>query len=347
MRLASFARPLKEGEIKLARSVFHKALPPLSQIGITDGLGKGDTIWTRTRNLIPGSGVGPFKYLIAFGDAANADLSAPGVTLDKYVAGYPDLMSNVFIHELTHVWQYSRLWSLDVALRCVYAQEFGAGYSFTAGAPWGEYNYEQQASIVEKWNKNGRKEDDELFPYLHYIVRNEGLYGRDISPSDFSQMGKQYSPAWFQLVANLAQLQLLLDMERAKPTPDFAPVRETTKDDSLVAVLDDVVFDTGKAVLKPGADTELEKAWAKIKASPRRRLVLIQGHTDSVGGVTYNVGLSEDRAKAVAEWFYRRNYLTPASVRTRGYGKSDPVASNATSGGRAKNRRVEIYLVNN
>ena len=349
MRLASFARGLKETEMQLARKVFHKALPSLGKIGITNGLGKGDTIWTRTRNLIPGSGwgLGSFEYYIAFGDAVNADLSTSGVTLDTYVPGYPDMMANVFIHELTHVWQYSRMWSVDVAARCVYAQEIGAGYTYKAGAPWGEYNLEQQASIVEDWSKRGRKEDDELFPYIHYIVRNEGPYGRDISPTDFSRAGELYSPAWFQLVAKLEQLKFLLDMERQPATPDHGPVRETTKDDSLVAVLDDVVFATGKAELKPAADLALEQAWAKIKASPRRRYVLINGHTDSVGGVTYNVGLSEDRAKAVAEWFYRRKYLTPAAVRTQGFGKAQPTTSNATSGGRAKNRRVEIYVVNN
>ena len=57
-------------------------------------------------------------------------------------------------------------------------QKFGAGYEFTRGAPWKEYNVEQQAHIVETWNeeRKDRGENDELFPYIHYIIRREGQW---------------------------------------------------------------------------------------------------------------------------------------------------------------------------
>jgi outer membrane protein OmpA-like peptidoglycan-associated protein len=350
MRNASFTRHLKPTEIDLARNVFHSALPPWIQIGITDGLGAGDTVWTMTRSMIPFSGVlsTSVNYYINFGDAARVDLSVSGVGLGRYVRGYSDHMADVFVHELTHVWQYSRRYAdaWDVAARCVYAQTFGAGYRFTAGRTWASYNLEQQASIVEEWKKRGRKEDDELFPYIHYIIRKEGEYVQS-NPSDRTVMGIVYSEFWFADVADLAQLKLLLDGERMPVAPPPEPIRIMPKDDSFIVILKgDVLFDFDKADLKPAADWSLEQAWTRIKANPRRRVIYINGHTDSVGDKGYNMRLSERRAQAVAQWFFRRGYLTPSVVRPQGFGEAQPVASNTIAEGRAKNRRVEIYLSN-
>jgi outer membrane protein OmpA-like peptidoglycan-associated protein len=101
-----------------------------------------------------------------------------------------------------------------------------------------------------------------------------------------------------------------------------------------------------KPISKSAADRPLEQAWTQIKTHPRRRLIYINGHTDNVGNDGYNMRLSEQRAQAVAQWFFRRSYLTPSVVRPQGFGKSQPVATNDTAQGRSKNRRVEIYLSN-
>lgn len=351
MRSPSFTRHLKPSETEYARKVFRNVLP-WPEIGVTDGLGAGGTVWTHTRSMIPFAGAvsSPFQYYVNFGDAANADLSTEGVSLSTYVPGYPYFMCDVFIHELTHVWQYSRPYAKagEIAARCIYAQKFGAGYAFTAGNTWASYNLEQQASIVEEWNKRKRKEDDELFPYIHYVIRKEGLYRPDPRPgADRTVSGIVYTDFWFANEADLAQLQVLLDMERM-PVPLDEPVRVTVKDDSFIVVLSgDVLFDFGKFDLKPAADLPLEQAWARIKSNPRRRKVFVNGHTDSIGQDRYNLRLSEQRAKAVAEWFFRRSYLAPSMVSIQGFGKTQPLAPNTTAQGRARNRRVEIYLSNN
>jgi outer membrane protein OmpA-like peptidoglycan-associated protein len=348
VRKASFARLLKTTELEYAQKVFHKALP-WSQIGITDGLGKGDTVWCTTRSLTLGATRASVEYYINFGDAANHDLSVTGVSLGRYISGYYEYMADVFIHELTHVWQYSRPYAKagEIAMRCIYAQEVGAGYKFTAGGTWDSYNLEQQASIVEKWNERGRKEDDELFPYIHYLVRKEGLYKPDPRPgADRTRMGMVYGELWFATEANLDTLKMLLDTERMPVTRE-EPVQVTQKDDSFVVVLtSDVLFEISKADLKAAADRPLEQAWAKIKTNTRRRFIYFNGHTDSTGPDDYNMRLSERRAQSVAQWFLKRGYLTSAVVRPQGFGKTQPVAPNNTSEGRAKNRRVEIYLSN-
>jgi hypothetical protein len=127
--------------------------------------------------------------------------------------------------------------------------------AYTAGNTWNSYNLEQQASIVEEWNKRGRRENDELFPYIHYIIRKEGQYVNRAKPGDYTQMGVVYSEYWFADVAELAQLKVLLDGERMPVLPEPEPIRITAKDDSFVVVLTgDVLFNFNRADLKPAAD---------------------------------------------------------------------------------------------
>ena len=70
----------------------------------------------------------------------------------------------------------------------------------------------------------------------------------------------------------------------------------------------------------------------------------IQGHTDNVGGVDYNMTLSENRARAVYDALISRG-IEPSRLRYRGFGFSRPIASNDTEEGRAKNRRTEFVIL--
>ena len=70
----------------------------------------------------------------------------------------------------------------------------------------------------------------------------------------------------------------------------------------------------------------------------------VYGHTDATGSDGYNQGLSERRATAVADYLSSRGVQT-ARLGTRGFGKTQPIASNDTDAGRAANRRVEVKIV--
>jgi inner membrane lipoprotein yiaD len=74
--------------------------------------------------------------------------------------------------------------------------------------------------------------------------------------------------------------------------------------------------------------------------------VLVAGHTDSVGKDEYNLGLSQRRAQAVTNYFKSKG-LTGSRFTTKWYGEKNPVASNDTAEGRAKNRRVNVVIVPN
>jgi outer membrane protein OmpA-like peptidoglycan-associated protein len=112
----------------------------------------------------------------------------------------------------------------------------------------------------------------------------------------------------------------------------------------IVLTLDDVLFDTGRAVLKAGAERSLEQIAAFLSENPERR-VQIEGFTDSQGTDEYNRELSQNRADAVAQAIIRRG-VDAQRIRALGYGEEFPVASNADSGSRQLNRRVEIIVSN-
>jgi OOP family OmpA-OmpF porin len=71
---------------------------------------------------------------------------------------------------------------------------------------------------------------------------------------------------------------------------------------------------------------------------------VLKGYTDSVGPASYNLKLSEMRAKAVAKALEERG-IDASRLTAKGFGESNPIASNDTPEGRAKNRRVEVDLI--
>jgi outer membrane protein OmpA-like peptidoglycan-associated protein len=113
-------------------------------------------------------------------------------------------------------------------------------------------------------------------------------------------------------------------------------------DRGLVITLGDVLFATGQADLKSGARHSLGKLSAFLQQYPDRT-VQIEGFTDSVGSDDYNQGLSERRADAVRDALTGMG-IASDRIRTRGLGKSSPVAGNDTATGRQQNRRVEVII---
>ena len=110
----------------------------------------------------------------------------------------------------------------------------------------------------------------------------------------------------------------------------------------LVANMSDVLFRSGSFELLPGARERLAKVSGIVLAYPTLH-VAIEGHTDSIGSDDYNQQLSERRAQAVRDYFVQQG-INSAAVEARGYGKTEPIATNDTPEGRQQNRRVELIL---
>jgi outer membrane protein OmpA-like peptidoglycan-associated protein len=110
----------------------------------------------------------------------------------------------------------------------------------------------------------------------------------------------------------------------------------------LIVNVSDVLFDTGRHTLKPGARETLARVAGILLAYPDLTLE-VDGHTDSVGQEDYNQDLSERRADSVRAFLVSQGIPTRA-VTAIGYGEAQPVASNDTAAGRQQNRRVELVV---
>ena len=132
-------------------------------------------------------------------------------------------------------------------------------------------------------------------------------------------------------------------------TPNGAPVDERGcrilfQGGEKRVVLQGVNFEFNKATLTDSARIILAEVAKSLAANPGVR-VQVGGHTDSKGSNAYNLALSRERAKAVED-FLEANGVSPAQINSRGFGESQPVASNRTEEGRAQNRRVELNRLN-
>jgi outer membrane protein OmpA-like peptidoglycan-associated protein len=105
-----------------------------------------------------------------------------------------------------------------------------------------------------------------------------------------------------------------------------------------------IEFDYNKAVVKPQYHKEIKKFADVMKANPDLRVV-IEGYTDNVGSMGYNMKLSLKRAESVRAYMIKQFGIQPSRLIAKGYGMSKPIASNMTMEGRTKNRRVEAAVL--
>jgi len=110
----------------------------------------------------------------------------------------------------------------------------------------------------------------------------------------------------------------------------------------LIVSMSDVLFDTGKYSLKPGAREKLAKVAGILLAYPGLDIA-VGGYTDNVGSDQMNQTLSENRAGSVRDYLVQEGVATN-SVSAQGFGNTLPVASNDNSSGRQQNRRVELLV---
>jgi outer membrane protein OmpA-like peptidoglycan-associated protein len=173
----------------------------------------------------------------------------------------------------------------------------------------------------------GQAERDQIM----LAARNREVQNAKVATNVALDQRDQANQEAAQATQEAARLQAEVDALKAKPTPR-----------GLVLTLGDVLFDTGRAELNPGAGRKLDQL-AQFLNEHKDRRVQIDGFTDSVGTDSYNEDLSRRRADAVKSALLVRG-IDSSRISTQGYGKAYPVADNNDSGGRQLNRRVEVVI---
>jgi outer membrane protein OmpA-like peptidoglycan-associated protein len=146
---------------------------------------------------------------------------------------------------------------------------------------------------------------------------------------------------------NASKARLRLETEKAELRVNLLAqfnailqTRDTPR--GLIVNMSDVLFDTGKYSLRSAAREKLAKLAGIVSGHPGLTLA-VEGYTDSVGGDEYNQQLSEHRSDGVRDYLTQQG-MASGSVTAKGFGKTQPVATNATAEGRQQNRRVELVI---
>jgi outer membrane protein OmpA-like peptidoglycan-associated protein len=190
------------------------------------------------------------------------------------------------------------------------------------------------------------------------VINRDGLraYSESIGKVDLTEGPHDFRLSYFQGPRYAIALRLWVTLpgekERIFNLQDFnqgvlssrAQLGVTEDADAIHVNLGaEVLFDTGKFTLRSSATKALDELATLMKGYAGLP-VIIEGHTDSVGGTEYNQRLSENRAQAVKQWLTEHGGLLAACITAAGFGETRPVATNDTPEGRQKNRRVEIKI---
>ena len=129
-------------------------------------------------------------------------------------------------------------------------------------------------------------------------------------------------------------------IQDTKQPVKYTPTKE--EDEIIKTAFAQLEFETNKAIIKRSSYSSLD-GLAMLLKQHNEWSVILKGYTDNSGNAAKNLQLSKDRSASVKAYLVSKG-VPAGHIQTFGYGSADPVASNATLAGRAKNRRVEIEL---
>jgi len=225
-----------------------------------------------------------------------------------------------------------------------------------------EIKQSQSNTVKAEPDKEQKEEKKERVTYLKVVVEDketgEFLYDTEVGVTQ-SENGKKYEHELIDSSHFAVKLPLNKEFSVKASHDGYLPVSKTfktkRKDTVKVAldakevregkdiVLDAIHFETDSDNLRSSSFTELDNLVEYLKDNTDQK-VLISGHTDDRGKASYNKDLSKDRAQSVVEYLKKKG-IDQERLKSKGQGESKPIAPNDSKEGRAKNRRVEMKVV--
>jgi outer membrane protein OmpA-like peptidoglycan-associated protein len=167
--------------------------------------------------------------------------------------------------------------------------------------------------------------------------------GVTLVTSDFGEARFNLPPGSYRIDATAQGYIPQSETVVLSPTMPLAVTISMLRGDARVRI-SGIYFPSGSAVIPPSSYPAIDDAIRLIDAGSNVRIE-VQGHTDSQGSAESNLWLSQRRAEAVRDYLIRVHGISPDRLTARGYGESEPIASNDTEAGRAQNRRVELVVL--
>lgn len=212
-------------------------------------------------------------------------------------------------------------------------------------------------SMIEQQEYIARRKLDTAVEKAKYAQAEEKIENSDVRRTEIQLQAKELQAERAQAQAEAMRVKAAMAEDRAataeqkadematraeKLTATLEHISAKNSERGLVITMDDILFDVGKSDLKSGTQRSLARVAEFLNQYPGRE-VLVEGFTDSTGSDQFNQGLSERRARAVADMLVTEG-ISQGRIETRGYGEQFPVTSNDTKAGRQQNRRVEMII---
>ncbi len=189
-------------------------------------------------------------------------------------------------------------------------------------------------NVVKEWSFD----KDEDIPQTVYWDGKDDVYGLVIPAGEYKGILTAYDT-----FSNGSSMSVSFTaLEQVEGNLSEIVVKEEPRG-LVVNLSSNILFASGKAVLKKEATASLDETVKLLNAYPANK-VLIEGYTDATGSKKKNLQLSYDRAQAVYSYFVKKG-IQPERLNTVGYGSENPIDTNKTAAGRAKNRRVNIIIL--
>lgn len=130
----------------------------------------------------------------------------------------------------------------------------------------------------------------------------------------------------------------------AEPPPEPEPEKRVEVRDNKIVINEKVQFEFDSAKIKSESHSLLDEVAKVIKENPQIKKIRVEGHASSEGSDDHNLKLSDRRAKAVMKYLTGNGGIDKGMLTAKGYGETQPIASNDTEDGKEKNRRVEFII---